>query len=305
MDEPGFTTQPENDEFTLAQVGRIAIWGLGLMGGSLALALKGKCAGVIGFDTNPDVLQMAQDRGIVDAAYPIDETMASVNQSLDGVGCIILAAPVQAIIQTLGELPSVFSQPMIVIDLGSTKTQILKAMRKLPENFDPVGGHPMCGKEKASLEYAEAAIYQQAPFALVPLPQTTRRAKNFAEALARVIGAQPLWMNGEDHDGYVAATSHLPFLVSSALAYATPEDSAVMLGPGFRSTARLANSSPRMMVDIMATNKENIREAIGRFKQRLDLYEKYLEQEDYEALEESFLSAGDHYRSLLEKQLVH
>jgi len=299
MDEPGFTTDSGDAEDPLFAVGHILIWGLGLMGGSLAMALHGKCTGLVGVDRDPAVIRHAQQLGIVDVAYTVEELIAEPEKLLQNVGCIVLAAPVRAILSILGGLPGLCAHPAVIMDLGSTKEQVIWAMGGLPERFDPVGGHPMCGKEKASLAYAEAAVYQNAPFALVPLPRTSLFARKLAESLARAVGANPIWLDAAVHDRWVAATSHLPFLVSSALAFATPEEARSLVGTGFRSTARLANSSPRMMADILATNAGNIQAAIQRFKERLSLYEALLEQQDFEGLEEAFNDAGEQYRCLL------
>jgi prephenate dehydrogenase len=299
MDEPGFSTDSGSSEDPLFAVGHILIWGLGLMGGSLAMALRGKCSGLVGVDRDPAVIRHAQLLGIVDAAYTVEELIAEPEKLLQNVGCIVLAAPVRAILSILSGLPGLCAHPAVIMDLGSTKEQVIWAMGGLPERFDPVGGHPMCGKEKASLAYAEAAVYQNAPFALVPLPRTSLFARKLAESLARAVGANPIWLDAAVHDRWVAATSHLPFLVSSALAFATPEEARSLVGTGFRSTARLANSSPRMMTDILATNARNIQAAIQRFKERLSLYEALLEQQDFEGLEEAFNDAGEQYRCLL------
>jgi prephenate dehydrogenase len=299
MDEPGFSTDSGSSEDPLFAVGHILIWGLGLMGGSLAMALRGKCSGLVGVDRDPAVIRHAQLLGIVDAAYTVEELIAEPEKLLQNVGCIVLAAPVRAILSILSGLPGLCAHPAVIMDLGSTKEQVIWAMGGLPERFDPVGGHPMCGKEKASLAYAEAAVYQNAPFALVSLPRTSLFARKLAESLARAVGANPVWLDAAVHDRWVAATSHLPFLVSSALAFATPEEARSLVGTGFRSTARLANSSPRMMTDILATNARNIQAAIQRFKERLSLYEALLEQQDFEGLEEAFNDAGEQYRCLL------
>ncbi len=301
MDEPGFTTESGGAEDPLFAVGRILIWGLGLMGGSLAMALRGKCAGLVGVDRDPAVIRHAQQLGIVDETYTVEELAVEPDKALENVGCIVLAAPVRAILSILSQLPGLCDHPAVIMDLGSTKEQVIRAMNGLPERFDPVGGHPMCGKEKASLTNAEAAIYQNAPFALVPLPRTSLFARIMAERLARVVGAKPIWLEAAVHDRRVAATSHLPFLVSSALAFATPEEARSLIGTGFRSTARLANSSPRMMADILATNAGNIQMAIHLFKERLSLYETLLEQQDFAGLEEAFRDAGVQYRCLLEQ----
>jgi prephenate dehydrogenase len=267
QDEPGF--------FSTA---RIAIVGLGLMGGSLALALRGKCAGLLGLDKDPQTLELARQRQVVDLAS------AEPAELLPQADVVILAMPVNAIIQMLQDLPALIPSPAIVIDLGSTKTKIVEMMHGLPERFDPLGGHPMCGKEQSGLENADPTLFQEAAFAFTPIARTTTRARAFADELARGVGAHPLWLDPHIHDRWVAATSHLPYLVSNALAFTTPEDAAPLAGSGFRSTARLAQTSPSMMMDVLMTNRENILAASGHFRAHLDLFDELLRRGDFETL---------------------
>ncbi len=173
---------------------RIAILGLGLMGGSLALALRGKCAALLGIDPDPRVIQFALERRIVDrgAAHPAE--------LLSQADLIVLAAPVRAILNILRSLPDLHPNPAMVLDLGSTKVEIAAALAGLPERFEAVAGHPFCGKETSSIEHAEARLYQSAPFVLVELPNSTPRACELALELVEAIGAQPLWLDAETHD---------------------------------------------------------------------------------------------------------
>jgi prephenate dehydrogenase len=266
----------DGDDFLSAS--RVAIWGLGLMGGSLALALKGKCRAVLGIDTDPAAVELARAEQIVDAA---DTRPAALLPEAD---VVVLATPVRTILRLLNELPGLHHRPAVVLDLGSTKRAVLAAMDALPPRFDPLGGHPMCGKEKASLRYAEAAIFLKAPFALAALPRSSQRARALGEALALAVGACPLWLEAGEHDRWVAATSHTPYLLANALAQVTPVESLPMLGPGFRSTARLAGSSPAMMLDILATNAENIRGALSAVRGRIEQMEALLAAGEFEAL---------------------
>ena len=154
----------------------IAIFGLGLMGGSLALALRDHCASVVGIDRDPAAVALARQKKAVDTAS-LEPTAF-----LSRCDLVILAVPVLAIIETLEKLPAWHKGNPVVMDLGSTKVQVVNAMEQLPARFDPIGGHPMCGKEKLSLENADPLLYYNAPFALTPLPRTP----------ARMINGQPL-----------------------------------------------------------------------------------------------------------------
>ncbi len=291
MDEPGF-------ESDFLRASRVVLWGLGLMGGSLAMALKGKCRALVGIDADPATVALAREWNIVDAAWPVDEVQARPQEMLAGADMIVLATPVRTILKILEQLPALCAGPAVVMDLGSTKQQIVAAMDRLPARFDPVGGHPMCGKEKFSLQHAEAQIYQNAPFALVALPRTTARARQAAVQVAQAAGARPLWKSAEDHDRQVAATSHAPFLLASALALGTPLEAADLVGPGFRSASRLAGSSPGMMVDILATNTENVLAALRRIRSVLESYEAQLAAGDLETLAAGFEEGSRRYQEL-------
>lgn len=268
------------DDFRL-QNANIAIVGLGLMGGSLALALQGKCAALYGIDSNHATLKLALDKRIVDEA---DSDLAHLS-ALPQVDLVILATPVLTIIDFIQKLPSLIQKSCIILDLGSTKKDIVQAMSVLPESFDPIGGHPVCGKEKLGLENADARLFQNAPFIITPLERTTRRARNAAEQVISVIGAHLIEMDAEEHDLALAFTSHLPFLISSALVLSTPVEYSLLIGTGFRSTSRLAGTPSHMMMGILKSNRDNILNGIRAFRTSLNNFEAALQEENYSQLE--------------------
>ncbi len=141
-------------------------------------------------------------------------TLAPDASAGERIDLLILATPVPTILSALRQLPSLISHPCIVMDIGSTKRDILGAMSALPENFDPIGGHPICGKEKLGLENADANLFQNAPFVVTSLERTTQRAKSAVQQIISTIGARQIEMNADDHDHILASTSHLPFLIS-------------------------------------------------------------------------------------------
>jgi prephenate dehydrogenase len=253
---------------------RVAIIGLGLMGGSLALALRGQVRQLLGSDPDPATAELARSRQVVDVFSP------DPGQILPESDLVVLAAPVRAILRLLEELPQRHPGRAVVLDLGSTKRQVLAAMQALPERFEPLGGHPMCGKETGSLAAAEAGLFQERVFAFTPLPRTSERARRLALELAQAIGARALWLDAATHDRWTAASSHLPYWVASALAGSTPAEAAPLIGTGFASTSRVAASPSGMMLDVLLTNPDNLLEAIGRFRARLDHMETCLRQGD-------------------------
>lgn len=274
---------------------RVAILGLGLMGGSLAMALRGRCALLLGCDPNPHTVQLALTDNVVDQA----STQAAEILPLSDF--VVLAAPIHAILFLLEKLDHLHPGKAVVLDLGSTKRQILAAMALLPERFDPIGGHPICGKEQSSLFYAEPGLYQAAPFVLCRLGRTTPRAVQLAAQLVGAIGAHPLWMEALDHDRWVASTSHLPYLIANALVQATPIDSAPLIGPGFRSTSRLAGSFAPMMLDVLETNCDSILSALQLFRSTLDQLEDCLQSGDVAELKEFLIASARKHAALLDR----
>lgn len=268
------------------------------MGGSLAMRLKGHCRTLIGFDSHLPTLELALSKNIIDHA----EAVFPSPQMGEGLGVrvdlLILAAPVPSIINILQQLPALMPYPCIVLDLGSTKQNIVQAMSALPERFDPIGGHPICGKEKLGLENADPNLYQDAPFVTTPLERTTQRAKFAVTQLISTIGARLIEMTAPDHDRIIASTSHLPFLLSSALAHSTPQEFSPLIGPGFRSASRLAGTPSHMMIGILQSNRENILNAIQNFHNSLDEIESALQNENDAQLELLFNQSRAAYQSL-------
>ena len=282
MPEDGFRLQDST----------VAIVGLGLMGGSLALALKGTCR-LVGLDIDPAAREAALAKGAVAAA---DRDPAKVLADAD---VVILAAPVPAIIGWLESLPKLIDHPCVVMDIGSTKRAIIDAMNSLPAQFDPIGGHPVCGREQLGLRNADPNLFMDAPFILTPLARTTSRAREAASQILASIGARRLELSAEEHDRALAATSHLPFLASSALALATPADSGQFIGTGFRSTARLAGTPASMMLGVLASNRDNILQSLKDFQMSLSTIEAALRDEDNPALEELLDRSRRSYEGLI------
>jgi len=289
---PNCKLNMDNPGFILAR-SKIVIIGLGLMGGSLALALRGKCAALYGVDPHRATLEFALSQNIVDLA---DGDPAKLLPEAD---LVILAVPVSAILTLLEQLPGFIPNPCIVLDLGSTKRLIVEAMSRLPERFDPIGGHPICGKEKLSLANAERTLYYAAPFLLTPLERTTSRALSAANQIIKAIGAKATVLDATEHDRILASTSHLPFLLSSALALITPQDVMPFIGSGFKSTSRLAGTSSSMMLGILQSNRENVLSALFFFREALKEIESAIQNEDTLKLKNILDESQQAYKILL------
>lgn len=235
---------------------RAAILGLGLMGGSLGLALRatGAARTVVGYDSAPGVFERALERGAIDV-FAISPEAAVASADL-----IVLAAPVMAERELLCAIAPHIAPGVLITDLGSTKEQVIAwAMELLPDGSHFIGGHPMAGRERCGIEAAVDGLYHNAIWCLTPTTTTNADAVASLTALIHRLGAIPLTLEPATHDRLVAGVSHLPFVAATALVRTldTSGDwttlSRVASG-GFRDTTRLASGNPLMARDICLTN---------------------------------------------------
>lgn len=262
---------------------RITIVGLGLMGGSLAMALRPHVAHLTAVDVDDATREMALDRDLV------DEATADLQSGVRGADLLILAVPVGSILGIVERLPALRPDGCLVLDLGSTKGAICQAMERLPPAFEAVGGHPMCGKEVAGVWAAEADLYREQTFVLCRTARTTPRAEALCKSLVRSIAATPLFLDPAEHDRLVAVVSHLPYFVASLLmqraAEAAREDARIwpISASGFQDTSRLSGSEPEMFLDIVRTNREAILEQLHAYRGQLEDVIRLLQEGDEEA----------------------
>ena len=245
---------------------RVAVVGLGLMGGSLAGALHGKCARVIGVARREETIESALSRGL------IDDGTTDLATGVQGADIVVLATPVRTIIEQIEEIGPLLPSGCLVMDLGSTKAQIAGRMNDLPAGVQPIGGHPMCGREVAGIAAADPALYRGCTFILTPLARTSPAAIALGESLVQAVRAHPLIIEPEQHDRLAATISHLPYLLACALVSTadalTSIDPAVweIVAGGFRDTTRIAGSDVTMMLDILLTNRGEVLEALNTYR---------------------------------------
>ena len=263
----------------------IAIVGLGLMGGSLAGALRGRCRVVTGIARRAETVESAMKHGLIDCGT------TNAKEVLSKADIVVLATPVRAILTQIREFSSHLADGCLLLDLGSTKQQILAAMRDLPSHIQPLGAHPMCGKDVSGVDAADSHLYQGCTFILSPLDRTTLEALDLARDLARAIGATPLVLDGSRQDRLVATLSHLPYLLACSLVQTadatTSADPAAweIVAGGYRDTTRVAGSDVRMMLDILSTNRRAVLNAASVFRDKLDQLTELIEAEDDDGLE--------------------
>jgi prephenate dehydrogenase len=236
---------------------RIGIAGLGLIGGSLALALR--------------------DRHQVVAYDPAGTgTFASAKTLADllPADIIVVATPLDAVVATLAALAPLAGST-VLLDVGSVKRDVARYAATAPANTRIVGGHPMAGSTGIGLAAARADLFRDRPFLLVPTARSDDAAMALAGELARAAGAVPTVVSAEVHDRSVAMLSGVPLIVARALA-AAGVDVADLAGPGFRDMTRLA-ATPRPLADAMlAGNVDEIRRALAAFRTALDDAEREL-----------------------------
>lgn len=241
---------------------RIAIVGMGLIGTSIGMALRtaderesplGKIT-VIGFD--PERRRTGEARG----RLAIDREASSLAEAVREAHLIVIAAPVQAVPELLRSLVTLASPGAVITDVSSTKAQVLEWAREiLPTTIEFVGGHPMAGREQSGPAAADPNLFRNAVYCLCPASNAGEQAIALVEALVQQVGAKVYYIDPVEHDAYLAAVSHLPFLLSTGLVEvasrsAAWREMAPLAATGFRDISRLASGDPEMHRDICMTN---------------------------------------------------
>jgi prephenate dehydrogenase len=265
---------------------RVAIVGIGLIGGSMALALKenGFADWVIGVDANPEHQKLALELKLVDEIVPLNE--AVVKSDL-----IILAIPVNAAEKLLpGLLDQVHLQ--VLMDVGSTKEGLLKCIQNHPKRGRFVATHPMWGTENSGPTAAVAGAFLDKATVICNKEETDADALDLVEKMYQTLGMHLVYMNAKAHDVHVAYVSHISHITSFALANTVlekerGEDNIFELASGgFESTVRLAKSNSDMWVPIFMQNKENVLDVLNEHISQLRKFKSCLEKENFEYLKE-------------------
>ncbi len=272
---------------------RVAIVGLGLLGGSWGLALK-----KVGFEGRiVGYARRAETRAQALAMGAIDESLAEASEAVREADLVILATPVAVVLDHLSRLQPYLPPRALVTDVGSTKRRICEHAAKLYDQRPMfLGGHPMAGKERSGLENADARLFENARYVLTPLRpghSNDARVQAFRKLVAS-IGARAITSDPATHDVAVAYLSHLPQLLSSGLAGLMEERNAAgnlsleLAASGFRDVTRLADSPYSVWRDICLTNTENIQMALDALIQKLESIKLHLADRE---LEREFLAA--------------
>jgi prephenate dehydrogenase len=253
----------------------VAIVGLGLMGSSLALALKEARPDlvVVGSDRDPATVRKALDRGIV-------ETASADLAVVEIADMVVVAVPILALREVFSGLGSLVADK-VVTDMASTKGSVMEWASS--SGIDLVGGHPMCGRETAGIDAADAAIFKGAPWVLT-------RAEPAVTEMVESVGAHSLVMGAETHDVLVAGVSHAAFLLSVGYVLSLSgrsdwADASKLAASGFRDMSRLAAADPSLYAGIARTNRANMLEQLDAISASLARLRRHLEADDPRLIE--------------------
>lgn len=273
---------------------KIGIVGLGLMGGSMALALKhlSFVSSITGCDHNPSHQEVALARGLVESFVSFEELKAQCD-------VIFLAIPVDGVIEFLQRSTDLAGSDKTLIDLGSTKALIVNAIPDAIRS-NVVAAHPMTGTEQFGPSAALEGLYAEKVVVLCDLEHSGDTQRDIALRIFQAIGMQIRRMGAEQHDRHAAFISHMPHVISYALANTVlaqeeKENILTLAAGGFRSMSRLAKSSPAMWEDIFRQNRQNVLDAVELFEIELQTLKRALQDENYETLRREMKGANKLY----------
>jgi len=275
---------------------QLGLIGCGLMGGSFALALKkaGLVQRVVGYSKSPSTTDRARQLGVIDVEAP------SALLAAAGADIVLLAVPVAATQDTLKAIKHLVTPQMLVMDVGSTKTDVVHAARQALR--DRVGSfvpaHPVTGREVSGVEYADADLYHGRQVILTPTERTLAAQLQKAETVWTALGCRVQSMSPESHDTAFAAISHLPHMLAFAMmngitAQAEGETFLSVAGPGFRDFTRIAAGDAKMWRDILLANRDELLAQSVHFRQALSDFERAVQQGDGQAIENLITLASE------------
>jgi len=274
---------------------KITIIGVGLIGGSLGLALKEKEPNfkIIGIDKQ-EIIEKAIIRGA------IDEGTINLKEGIKEADVVILATPVKVILDLLPQINPFLKKGCLVTDTGSTKTQIVKKANKvLSKDIQFIGGHPMAGSEKYGINSADPHLFLDKTYILTPTHKNNLIALEKMFLLIRMLEANKLILDPLEHDRIVSTVSHLPQIIAVSLINTVGElalreknnNYFKVIGGGFKDMTRIASSPYKIWEDICQTNQENILRSIQEFRNYLEVIEEKLKN-DPSSLKEEFQKAS-------------
>ncbi|MBE9470090.1 MAG: prephenate dehydrogenase/arogenate dehydrogenase family protein [Chloroflexi bacterium] len=274
---------------------QVAIIGLGLVGGSIGLALKQssqpECE-IVGYVRRPEVASTALSLGVV------DKVETKLKDVVKEAGTVVIATPVLTVKEILSEIAAHLCSGCVVTDTASTKLDVMSwAEELLPPTVDFIGGHPMAGKETQGIQAADARLFQDCIYCLSPAKKASTQAIDKVANMVKRLGATPFFIDAQEHDYLVAGISHLPMLLSAAMVSATTKDPSwdkmsKLAASGYRDVTRLASGNPEVNAHICLTNTAALLHWIDEFGSELERYRQLVTTKD-KHLEEALAEASE------------
>ncbi len=291
-----------------AALGKLVIIGVGLIGGSFALALRkaGLVTHIVGIGRSQQNMQCAVECGV------IDEIAADMASALHQADLVLLAMPVGQTAHIMERIAPHLQANTIITDAGSTKQDVIAAARHhlpMQNRHHFVPGHPIAGTEQSGAQAAQADLYHNKHVILTPLPETSMDAVERVSELWQACGAQVSLIPAHEHDQVLAATSHLPHILAFTLmnhlhhSTSNPENLLRFAGSGFRDFTRIASSSPEMWRDICLANREALLKQIDAYQNELIALQDMLKNNNGEALQQAFSQAREVRESWLKNKV--
>lgn len=282
------------------QLDRLSIIGVGLLGGSIGLALRSVLSDceIVGYGHRAETLERARQVGAIDRGE------GDLRAAVEGADLVILCTPVGLFGDILSGMAGGVKPGAFVTDVGSTKASIVAAAeRSLPAGVHFVGSHPMAGSEKRGVEFARADLFQNALCILTPNERTDPKAVVDVEAFWEMLGMRTCRMSPEAHDAALAEVSHLPHALAAALVAMQSPAAMSLAGKGFLDTTRIAGGDGGLWRDIFFDNAANMRAAIARLRAQLDQFEGLLDPSRGEELRQWLDAAAAKRSKLLQEKL--
>jgi prephenate dehydrogenase len=291
---------PSLQRYRTMQLHRLSIIGVGLLGGSIGMAVKSAVTDceVIGYGHRQDTLKRAIEVGA------IDRGTGGFDAAVEGADLIILCTPVGLLGDMLRGISGFLKPGAIVTDVGSTKASVAAAAVEILRGENPfVGSHPMAGSEKRGVEFARADLYRNALCILTPGDRTPASAVEEVEGFWRLLGMHTCRMLPTDHDRALAEVSHLPHALAAALVTMQSPEAMELAGKGFLDTTRIAGGDGGLWRDIFLDNAPNVRTAIAKLRAQLDAVEQLMEPGKGEELRRWLDAAAGKRQALLQEKL--
>jgi prephenate dehydrogenase len=277
----------------------VAIIGVGLIGGSIGLALRERqLAGrVVGIGRSRESLEIARSIGAV------DDVTTDIARGVAGVELVVVCTPVAAIAEHVRQAAQHCREGALITDAGSTKAQIVRALQRFSRKDPPrgvrfVGSHPLAGSERSGPAEAQAELFEDRVVVVTPMTSTRSADVTLVREFWESLGARTLTMSPSRHDRALAATSHVPHLVAAALSASVPEAYRELSAGGLRDTTRVAAGDPELWRQIFSTNRRDVLRWLQRFQKTLRTFQQALRNDQNGRLAK-LLAKGKKHRDAL------